>query len=500
MKKIFFSFLFIFLVFSLSAQITPKREFRGVWVHVIHQPQYKNMSVEEMKSYFLNMLDGFEKDHINAVIFQVRPAADAFYPSEIEPWSRYLCGKQGLSPATPFDPMAFMIEACHERNMEFHAWLNPYRVTASAGESLHESHIYHQHPEWFVQYGNQIYFDPGIPECRKFICKVVKDIVRRYDVDAIHMDDYFYPYPIAGKAFPDDNSFFHYRGIDGFLSTQKNDWRRNNVNHLIEELKRTIVLEKPWVRFGISPFGIYRNKKSTPDGSGSDTNGLQNYDDLYADVKLWMEKGWIDYNLPQIYWNLGTKAADYGVLIKWWSENSNGTHLYIGQDVTRTMSAPLQERQLARKMQLERNTSGVYGNCFWPGYELMKNTAGIRDSLRNKYQRYPALIPPYTHMHNKTPKDVKNLKAEWTPEGYVLHWKRNGDIADPEKAQYFVIYCFKDKEKRNLEDPSKIVKITRDTKYLLPYDKGKEKYEYVVTSVDHFHNESKKGKSKKVKL
>jgi uncharacterized lipoprotein YddW (UPF0748 family) len=507
MKKLFICFVFSFISMSvLPSQTSPKREFRGVWVSVIRQTQYRQMSPEAMKAYFSEMLDMFQKVHINAVIFQVRPAADAFYPSALEPWSRYLSGEQGKAPASSsdplslFDPMSFLIEACHQRNMEFHAWLNPYRVTAEQGDVLHNSHIYHQHPEWFVKYGNQIYFDPGLPECRNFICKVVKDIVDRYDVDAIHMDDYFYPYPIAGEAFPDDNSFLRYGRLQGFHPSQKEDWRRNNVNLLIGAIKQTIILEKPWVRFGISPFGIYRNRKSTPDGSGSDTNGLQNYDDLYADVKKWMEKGWIDYNIPQLYWNIGNKAADYEVLIKWWNENNAGVHLYVGQDVAKTMQAWIEERQLSRKMYLERSLPNVEGHCFWSGYELMKNTGGICDSLRNKYQRYPALIPACTHLHDKKPKDVKRLKAEWTENGYLLHWKRNGDISNPEAAQYFVIYRFANEEVVDLSDPSHIVAITRNTSYPLPYQEGKRKYKYVITSVDRFHNESGKGKTQRVKL
>ncbi len=489
--------LFLFATWSSGwSQITPKREFRGAWMHVIGQVQYRSMSSAEMKKYFLEALDNLEALHINALIFQVRPTADALYPSSLEPWSKYLTGTQGQAPDGNFDPMAFMIKECHKRNIEFHAWLNPYRVTAAESDVLHDSHIYHQHPEWFIKYGKQIYFDPGLPESKNFICKVVKDIVSRYDVDAIHMDDYFYPYPIDKKEFPDDNSFFLYARSQGFTMKQRGDWRRNNVNTLIEQIKHTIVSTKPWVRFGISPFGIYRNKKNTPDGSGSETNGLQNYDDLYADIKLWVEKGWIDYNVPQIYWEIGNKAADYKTLIKWWSLNNYGAHLYIGQDVARTMKFD----QLSRKMKLERTLPAVYGNCFWPAYDLLKNTGGIDDSLRTNYQRYPALIPAYLHMHDKSPKNVKSLKVEWTKDGYKLHWRRNGDIRNPEAAQYYVIYKFQDKEKVNLEDPSKIVKITRDTEILLPYQDGKTKVKYVVTSVDRFHNETKKGESKTAKL
>lgn len=500
--------LVVFLLIVLStksfSQITTKREFRGAWITVAYQEQYKNMSVPQLKQYFINILDSLETYHINAIVFQVRPCADAFYYSEIEPWSQYLRGQQGRGHINDFDPMEFLIQEAHKRNMEFHAWLNPYRVTTSERDILHHSHIYHKHPEWFVKYGKQIYFDPGLPQSRAHICKVVKDILKRYDVDAIHMDDYFYPYPISGIKFPDDYSFNKYAKEQGFSSNQRADWRRNNVNILIEQIKNTIVLEKPYVRFGISPFGIYRNKKSTPDGSGSNTNGLQNYDDLYADIKLWVEKGWIDYNIPQIYWEIGHNAADYETLIKWWSINNYGAHLYIGQDVVRTMKARdlvnPRKNQLTRKMELERTLPSLYGNCFWPGYELIKNTGGVADSLKNNYHKYPALIPSYLHMHNKKPKDVKSLKAKWTYRGYQLEWKKNGEIMNPENAQYYVIYCFENKEKVNLEDPSKIVDITRNTYYILPYKTGKVKYKYVVTSVDRFHNETKKGKSKTVKL
>jgi len=504
MKRTFFLLLTVITSLSAFSQYAPKREFRGAWIHVIGQSQYRNMSVVEMKKYFINMLDNLQAVNVNAIVFQVRPCADAFYYSEIEPWSQYLTGTQGKAPDTNFDPMRFVLEETHKRNMEFHAWLNPYRVTASENDVLHRSHIYYQYPERFLKYGKQLYFDPGLQENRNFICKVVKDIISRYDVDAIHMDDYFYPYPIAGEKFPDDNSFNKYASQQGFKNNQIGDWRRNNVNLLIEQIKHTIFLTKPWVRFGVSPFGIYRNKKSTPDGSGSNTNGLQNYDDLYADILLWMQKGWVDYCVPQIYWEIGHQAADYETLIYWWNEQRDVSHIYIGQDVERTVKFPdlkfPEKNQLPRKMELVRTLPGIDGNCWWPGYSIIKNSLGIADSLRNNYQTYPALIPAYTHLHKRAPKDVKSLKAEWTPKGYYLHWKRNGDPSDPEKGQYYVIYRFKNGEKTQLNDPSKIVALTKEISFLLPYEKGTIKYKYVVTSVDRFHNETKKGKSKNVKL
>lgn len=480
----------------------PKREFRGAWLSTAWQTRYRTMTVSQLKTYFIKTLDELHAEGINAVIFQARPYADAFYKSELEPWSAFLTGTQGVAPEGGFDPLAFLVEECHKRNMELHAWLNPYRVSASENDMFAKSHIYHKHPERFLKYGGKIYFDPGIPANRKFICDVVKDIVMRYEVDAIHMDDYFYPYPIAGEGFPDDNSFNTYAKQQGFSQNQLADWRRNNVNLLIQEIKHTLMTSKPWVRFGISPFGIYRNKKSTPDGSGSDTNGLQNYDDLYADVKLWVKNGWIDYNMPQVYWEIGHKAADYKTLIKWWAFNNYDQHLYIGQDVKRTMDAntqPSGDNQLNEKMVLSRSFTTVHGNCFWPAYELLDNYKGIATQLKDNYHKYPALIPAYKHMHNKSPKKVNKVEESYTATSHTLNWKNNSDKYDPETAQYYVVYRFAKGEKENLDNPQYIVAITRDNSLVLPYEGGKKEYKYVVTAVDAFHNESK-GKSKKIKL
>lgn len=484
---------------TVQHQLPPKeakREFRGAWIQTAFQPEYAKMTPREMKRDFIRKLDYLQQCGINAIIFQVRPEADAFYQSDIEPYSRFFTGRQGVAPRPLFDPMAFLIEECHKRNMEFHAWLNPYRASTAGQTTFAPTHIYNKHPEWFVTYNKMVLFDPGLPQSRDFICKVVRDIVSRYDVDAIHMDDYFYPYPVAGLAFPDDDSFRRYGLAKGYKPNQRADWRRENVNTLIRELKRTILLTKPWVRFGISPFGIYRNQKSTPDKSGSLTNGLQNYDDLYADVLKWVREGWIDYNMPQVYWEIGHPAADYVTLVKWWDANANGGHLYIGQDVARTMKAS----HLTRKMKYERALPNIRGNCFWPANELLWNNRGVADSLKRNYHRHPALIPAYTHLHNRPPKEVKSLKAQWTPEGYKLTWKADQSATNPELACYFVVYRFAPGEKQDLSDPSRIVKITRRTEYLLPYNRGKEKYRYVVTAVDRFHNESRKGKAKKVKL
>lgn len=479
----------------------PKREFRGAWIQTVWQGQYKSMNSEQMKRYFTSLLDKMQAAGINAVIFQVRPQADAFYESKLEPWSSFMTGTQGKGLPDGFDPLAFMVEECHKRNMELHAWLNPYRVSASENQTLTKNHLYYREPERFVKYGTQVYFDPGIPANRDYICKVVQDIVSRYDVDAIHMDDYFYPYPIAGKPFPDDRSFNQYLASHPNNNITKDDWRRDNVNSLIKEIKETIVVTKPWVRFGISPFGIYRNKRSTPDGSGSNTNGLQNYDDLYADVKLWVKNGWIDYNMPQVYWEIGHRAADYTTLIEWWSNNNFEQPLYIGQDVKRTMDGemPSGDNQLNEKMRLSRSFENVHGNAFWSGYNLVENYRGVADALKNNYHKYPALIPAYTHMHKKSPKKVKNIRSIYTANEHILTWESDKKKGKPENANYFVIYRFAKGQSEDIENAANIVAITHDNKYILPYEGGKSKYKYVVTAVDYFHNESK-GKSKQVNL
>lgn len=500
-----FLLLIILTLFCITAKSQhPKREFRGVWIHTVQQAQYKTMSMTEMQRYFTDMLDTFQKAGINAFIFQIRPQADAFYKSDLEPWSRYLSGTQGREPNPSWDPMEFLIKECHARNIEFHAWLNPYRVTSNENDALAPNHIYWKHPERFVKYGKLIYFNPGMPENRKFICDVVKDIVKRYEVDAIHMDDYFYPYPIAGEEFPDNQSFQAYGKSQGFGLNQKADWRRNNVNLLISELKETIYTTKPWVRFGISPFGIYRNKNKTADGSGSNTNGLQNYDDLYADVLLWGKKSLIDYVMPQLYWEIGHKAADYSTLIDWWAANTHTEHLYIGQSITRTMQAPDpktgNKNQLTTKMAQAAAKKTIQGNCLWNGYDILRNDGGILDSLRNNYYKYPALVPAYTNMDGFPPFDVKMFRAEWTPNGYFLNWEPKADKDQMNMPTRYCIYRFGPGERVNLKDPSKIVKLTTETSYQLPYDKGQVKYKYVVTTLDRYNYESKKGKKKTVKL
>jgi len=493
--------LALFLATGVGAQIQqqspyPKREFRGAWIQAVNG-QFRGIPTEKLKQTLIDQLNSLQGAGINAIIFQVRPEADALYASQLEPWSRFLTGVQGQAPSPYWDPMQFMIDECHKRGMEFHAWINPYRVKTSLKSELSANHLYNIHPEWFVTYNNQLFFDPALPESRRHICMVVADIVSRYDVDAIHMDDYFYPYPAKGMDFPDDASFARYGG--GF--TNRADWRRSNVNILIQKIHETIRGLKPWVKFGISPFGIYRNEKNDP--LGSKTNGLQNYDDLYADVLLWARNGWVDYNIPQISWQIGHPAADYETLVKWWAKNTENRPLFIGQSVMNTIQNADPKNpsmnQLPRKMALERAYQTIGGSCQWPASAVVENAGKYRDALVQEYHKYPALVPVFDFMDDKAPGKVRKVKKVWTEDGYMLFWTAPKAKDEMDRAVQYVVYRFDDKEKVNIDDASHIVAVTRNNFYKLPYKDGKNKYRYVVTALDRLHNESK-SVSKKVKL
>lgn len=500
-KSLLCVFFLLLMAGGVFAQVQtgsayPKREFRAAWIQSVNG-QFRGMPTEKLKQDLIGQLNSLQKAGINAIIFQVRPEADALYASRLEPWSRFLTGVQGKAPEPYWDPMQFMIDECHKRGMEFHAWINPYRTKTTLKSELAPNHVYNIHPEWFVTYGDQLYFDPALPESRRHICMVVSDIVSRYDVDAIHMDDYFYPYPIKGKDFPDDASFARFGG--GF--SNKGDWRRSNVNVLIKKLHETIREIKPWVKFGVSPFGIYRNESSDP--LGSKTKGLQNYDDLYADVLLWAREGWIDYNIPQIYWHIGHPVADYETLVKWWARNTENRPLFIGQSVMNTVQNADPKNpsinQLPRKMALQRAYQTIGGSCQWPASAVVENAGKYRDALIAEYHKYPALPPVFDFMDNEAPAKVRKMKPVWTEDGYILFWTAPKYKEEMNRAVQYVVYCFNDKEKVNIDDPSHIVAITRDNFYKLPYEDGKTKYRYVVTALDRLHNESK-SVGKKIKL
>lgn len=473
-----------------------KREFRGAWMQFVNG-MYLGKSTAEIQQMLRSQLDQLEKDGANAIIFQVRGECDALYPSEIEPWSRYLTGVQGQAPNPYWDPMQWMINECHKRGMEFHAWINPYRARMKTPTRLAPNHILVTHPERAFEYGGLYVLNPGLKANRDYILSVVDDIVRRYDVDGMHIDDYFYPYPEAGRIIPDDREFQLYN--NGFKN--KDDWRRDNVNVFIKEMGEHIHRLKPWVKFGVSPFGIYRNKKSSP--MGSDTNGLQNYDQLYADVVLWVNNGWVDYCVPQLYWQIGHKLADYETLIRWWDKHVGNRPLYIGESIENTVSNADPKNpashQLPAKMALHQQLHHVKGTVLWYAKVAAEDLGGYGTMLRQVYWKHPALQPLMPFLDDKSPRKPKHVKPVWTSDGYILFWTAPKGNSWDDKAHKYVVYRFAKGEKVDIADASKIVKITSDTMYKLPYEDGKHAYTYVVTALDRVGNESK-GKKRKIKL
>ena len=470
-----------------------KREFRGAWIQCVNG-QFQGVGTKNMQSTLTYQLDELKKDGVNVIIFQVRPECDALYASKIEPWSRFLTGQQGVAPSPYWDPLEWMINECHKRGMELHAWINPYRAKTKGTRQLAQNHISVQKPMNCFAYDGQFILNPGIPENRDYICEVVRDIVRRYDVDGLHMDDYFYPYPVKGESIPDDELFHdHPNGI-----RDHGDWRRYNVNLFIEQVYKTVHDTKPWVKVGISPFGIYRNRSTSY--VGSNTNGTQNYDDLYADVLMWVNNGWLDYCVPQIYWEIGNRAADYETLIKWWNQYASARPLVIGEDVERTAKAAdlknPKVHQQAAKMALHRQMPNVNGTVLWYAKAAVDNIGNYGANLRNVYWKYPALQPSMPFIDNKDPKKVRKMKAIWTEDGYILFWTAPKGESWGDKAVKYVVYRFRKGEKQNFNDPSKIAAITTQPFYKLPYVRGAEKWIYAVTALDRMQNESRAVKKK----
>jgi uncharacterized lipoprotein YddW (UPF0748 family) len=430
------------LLLTLNAQ--PKYEFRAVWIATVNNidwPVSKNLDADEQKAEFINILTQQQKIGMNAVIVQIRAAADAFYASKYEPWSEFLTGRQGVAPLPYYDPLQFMIEETHKRGMEFHAWINPYRAVFSPTSSIAFNHITKQHPEWFVKYGDKKYFNPGIPAVMDYLTNVVSDIITRYDIDAIHMDDYFYPYRIAGKEFPDYKTYIQYgKGLS------RDEWRRSNCDSIVKMVHDAIIANKPLIKFGISPFGVWRN--SSNDARGSDTKAGQTcYDDLHADILLWLKEGWIDYVTPQLYWEIGNRLCDYATLLNWWSANCYGKQLYIGHGIYRAVEnatpAWRNKNEIPEEIQLLRDDINVQGSVFYNSSNLLRNPNGWADSLRFNYYRTPALIPPMNWVDTITPKapHITNIHVDMDKGVQQFTVSGNGiNNKETEIIRNFVVY------------------------------------------------------------
>lgn len=475
----------------------PKREFRAVWVATIENidwPSRKGLTSETQQQEFRTLLDRQKSYGMNAVLVQVRAAADAFYARGKEPWSEWLTGEQGKAPEPFYDPLIFMIHEAHQRNMEFHAWLNMNRGAQKGAKSIVEDNLINTKPEWFLTYGGYRLFNLGIPEVRAYITEVVLNIVRNYDVDGIHFDDYFYPYTIANEKLRDDDTFRRYK--NGFGNIE--DWRRNNVDLVIKGISDGIREIKPKVKFGISPVGVWRNASVDP--SGSQTQGGQtSYDNLYADTRKWIQKGWIDYIAPQIYFSFEFNKVPYGVLAEWWTKHAYQRHLYIGHGVYRVKAGSNEvgwekANQIPRQVRYNRSKPQISGSIFYSARPLSRNELSVNDSLR-RLNFYPALPPTMPWKDNVPPNAPENVLAKKVNDlGMLISWDAPALPAkDGDEPNAFVVYRFDKNEKINLDNSSKIIAIVRNEGMLGYTDKNYESgksYTYVVTSLDRLNNES----------
>ncbi|MEZ5017649.1 MAG: family 10 glycosylhydrolase [Flavipsychrobacter sp.] len=457
MRRILTTILLSLLTSFIYAQQYPKREFRAAWIATVSNidwPSKRGLPAEQQKAEFIARLDQLKALGCNAVIVQVRPAADAFYASLQEPWSRYLTGKQGKAPFPYYDPLSFMIEEAHKRHMELHAWFNPFRVLTDSRTNPNPStHVSKQHPDWVVNYGNKGYLNPGIPKARAYVIDIILDVVKRYDIDGVHLDDYFYPYRIAGKTFYDQAAFNKYKS----QFTDKEEWRRDNVNQFVAELNTKIKQLKPYVKFGISPFGIWRNASKDP--RGSNTKGGQTcYDDLYSDILLWMQEGWVDYILPQLYWEHGHRAAAFEVLLPWWEQQpKNNVHLYYGLGLYRMINPknPIWQgtKELLWQMQDIRSTQ-TPGVVLYSTSNFDKIPNAIQDSIKKRYQ-YPA-FPPRMKWLDSIPPVAPALSYASTPQGISLKWDTKTIDNEPIK---YIIYRFTNGEPANLSYTENIIAV-----------------------------------------
>ena len=491
---ILFFILFAGLIGAIG-QSNPKREFRAAWIATVENidwPSKPGLSAKEQKEEFVSLLDHLKSAGLNAVIVQIRPATDAFYPSPFEPWSPYLTGRMDVAPQPYYDPLSFMIKAAHDRSMEFHAWLNPYRALNHNDLSvLSANHPLRQNPQWFVQYGSKYYFDPGIPASKWHILKVIDNLLDRYDFDALHFDDYFYPYKISGEEFPDARTFArHSRGF-----TDIEDWRRDNVSQLIQEIHDLIQHKKPAVQLGISPFSVWRNIDRDPERGSPTQAGQTCYDDLYADILLWLENGWIDYIAPQLYFPLGFDLIDPQIMMSWWAERSNGSKVYIGKGLYRVGSNNRKgwddPEQLPNQIKLSRDLNGVDGSIFFSAKWFGKNPLSVIDRITTTLYRSPALLPEKKSMDQDSPEAPFITKVKRRKKFNRVTWTPGGKASD---SYYYIVYRFNGGQAGNLEQSAAIRFISPfGTKTMQFTDRKKTKgraYTYVVTAVNRNHTES----------
>lgn len=469
-----------------------KRELRAVWIATFDHmdfPKNQGAPPQTHKKELIDLLNFHQGNGINAIFFQVRPTADAFYKSNIEPWSQWFTGKQGQSPDPAWDPLKFLVKECHERNMEIHAWINPYRAVYNVKwDETQENHITRRKPDWFVVYGKHKQFNPGLPEVRKYLTGVVADIASRYDIDGIHFDDYFYPYKKGKQKFPDQATYLKYKGKQPDI----HHWRRDNVNRLIKRVHDTLQNIKPYVKFGVSPLGVWRNKKDDPEGSDTQV-GQSSYDFLYADVLKWLREGWIDYLAPQLYWSIEHPRASFAKLVAWWAKHAYKRHIYIGHAFYKIGNDKdthwKKASELPNQVRMSRKFRDILGNVYFRSSFLQKNPAKITDTLRKRLYKRPALIPRMPWKNYVPPNEPRDAFVIRDKDKISIRWKGPRPAIDGDTATYYVIYRFPVKAPLDYANPAYIRKLVRKKNFEESATNYNNKYRYAVSAVDRYHNE-----------
>jgi uncharacterized lipoprotein YddW (UPF0748 family) len=496
-KYLLLSVIASFILSSgLFAQsMPPKIEMRAAWIATVVNLDWPNSpsnSTEQQKQQLIDLLDHLKSTNVNTIIFQIRTECDALYSSAHEPWSYWLTGSQGTPPMPYYDPLEFAVEEAHKRGMEIHAWFNPYRADRQVTNSYPKSasHITNTHPDWIFQTGTAKYLNPGIREVRQLIKKVVGDVVSRYDVDGVHMDDYFYPYPPnnmtanATNNALDDSAF----AADPRGFTNKNDWRRDNINLMVQEVYDTIQAVKPYIKFGISPFGIWKN------GVPTGIVGMDAYNVIYADAMAWLKDHSVDYLTPQLYWPFGG-GQDYAKLQPWWADSVDfyGRHYYPGHAFYRVPNWT-NPSELPNQIRLDRSNPKVDGGVFFRAKNFPENPKGVTDTLKNDLYRYLSILPPMAWKDIVPPNPPQNLRFERLPNGQAgVAWNLPQIASDGDSASRYVVYRFNNSniQPSDLNNPANIYNV-EGRRFSVPGEPPNPQgpYYFVVTSLDRNYNES----------
>lgn len=472
------------------------REMRGIWVATVNNidwPSAPNLSTAAKQKEAVAIIERVKKMGLNCIFLQVRPSCDVIYNSAIEPKTYFVSGESAATDT--FDALDFWIEEAHLRGLELHAWINPFRVAPKLDYVCAENHVSKQHPDWTIKYSDKILLDPGRHETRQYIDSVICEIASNYDVDGIHFDDYFYPYPVKGETFVDTASY----AANNPLNLSLEDWRRSNVDSVIKTTYNTIKRIKPWLKFGVSPFGVWRNQRD--DSRGSDTRaGTTDYDVLYANVLEWVDKGWVDYVVPQLYWESGNKAANFDVLAKWWGDAcSDKVQIYVGHSIFKINSGSKawnKRGEMPAQIENVRNDVKLSGSVLFSYRQFNRNLLGLEQELAERIYAKPALTPfvPPTFAGNNPPVrgpqiDIYNLDKD----NDTIFWTVNETCAP---TRFFVIYRYPKGEPENEE----VVAITGATHYALEPRNGKRrKFVFRIAATDIWGSEHKKSKPITVK-